>query len=347
MTVTPSIPLRVGIVGLGFMGRTHLGAFLAAQQAGYPCVLAAVCDPSPEKRAGRFEEAAGNIGSGAAPLFDTSRVKGHAEFDSMLDAEIDAVSICTYTDTHVALATKALAAGKHVLIEKPVALHAPEIERLARAAQDAGRICMPAMCMRFWPGWPWLRDRITSASPFGPLRSVTFQRMGSGPSWASSFYKDPSRSGGALVDLHIHDADFIYWTLGRPRAVSCTGDSMHFCTQYFYDSPQARPPMVVAHGAWDLTPSAGFRMKYLATFERATAEFDISADPTVKVHTPEGTSSPTLPAGSGYDGEIRHFIDVVTKGEQQRATLAEAAGVARLLAAEAESMRTGKPVPVE
>lgn len=122
---------------------------------------------------------------------------------------------------------------------------------------------------------------------------------------------------------------------------------MHFCTQYFYNGPQARSPMVVAHGAWDLAPAAGFRMKYLATFERATVEFDISADPTVKIHTSEGTTSPTLPTGSGYDGEIRHFIDVVTKGEQQRATLAEAAGVARLLVAEAESMRTGKPVVVE
>jgi predicted dehydrogenase len=342
MSESSSSALRVGIVGLGFMGRTHVAAYLAAQSAGYPCTLAAVCDPDPDKRAGRFDPAAGNIGGADQPLFDVQSVAGFANFDDLLSSDVDAVSICTYTDTHVDLATRALAAGKHVLVEKPVSLNSAEIDRLGETASRAGKVCMPAMCMRFWPAWPWLRNCIRQSEPYGRLRAVTFQRMGSGPTWATSFYTDPARSGGALTDLHIHDTDFIYWALGKPLAVSCTGDARHFCTQYFYDGAGA--PMVVAHGAWDLAPAAGFRMRYLATFERATVEFDIAADPTVRVHTAEGTTSPTLPGGTGYDGEVRHFVETVMKGASPIATLAEAADVARLLNAEAQSMQERRPV---
>jgi predicted dehydrogenase len=117
------------------------------------------------------------------------------------------VSICTPTDSHIELAMTALAAGRHVLVEKPVALRSAEVARLAQAAAPAGRVCMPAMCMRFWPGWEWLKERI-EAGEFGRVRSATFQRVGAPPDW-SAFYGDYARSGGPLHDLHIHDADFI------------------------------------------------------------------------------------------------------------------------------------------
>src|SRR5207249_1135453 len=107
------------------------------------------------------------------------------------DESIDLISICTRTDTHVDLAIRALRAGKHVLVEKPVALHAGDITRVQQAQLEFGRLCMPAMCLRFWPAWKWLKDRIDDQQ-FGQCFSVTLTRLASQPSW-SAFYSDGAK----------------------------------------------------------------------------------------------------------------------------------------------------------
>lgn len=336
-------PIGVGVIGLGFMGRTHLQAYLAAERAGFPCRVAAVADPHAERRAGEMTTA-GNLGSIATErLFDPASVRGYEEPGDLLrDPEVQLVSICTYTDSHVELALQALAAGKHVLVEKPVALRSRDVQRLADAARGAGTVCMPAMCMRFWPGWDWLRDRVADRS-LGRVRSATFQRMGAGPNWAADFYRDPQRSGGAMYDLHIHDADFIYWAFGKPKSVVSTGSLMHQTTLYRYEEPGLH---VVAEGAWDLTPSAGFRMRFVVSFEQATAEFDVSKSPTLTVHTRDaGSMTPALPSYAGYDGEVRHLVTVLAEGRRDiGATLDEAVAVTEMLEAEVRSMESGEAV---
>jgi predicted dehydrogenase len=326
--------IGVGIIGLGFMGRVHAQAYQAARREGFPCVLRAVADPDPTRRSGQ-PPAAGNLG-GPAPerVFDPAEVRGYATPDELLtDPSVQLVSICTYTDTHVDLAIRALAAEKHVLLEKPVALRSQEVRRLADAARTANTVCMPAMCMRFWPGWDWLKARVEDRS-LGTVRSATFQRLGAGPNWSGEFYRDAARSGGALFDLHVHDTDFVYWCFGKPRAVSSTGTPMHVSTIFRYDNPSLH---VTAEGAWDLAPTAGFRMKFLVCFERATAEFDLASG--VTLHTPERSEKVPLPAFAGYDGEIRHLISVLAGGGRDiGATLEDAVAVTELLEAERESL---------
>ncbi len=345
--------IGIGVIGLGFMGQTHVRAYQSAAADGFGCRLVAVCDSDGERRAGRVG-GGGNIavGTGAQQklLFDPRLVQAYAEpRDLLADASVHLVSICTYTETHVDLALAALAAGKHVLVEKPVSLHAGEVRRLAAAAKGAleerGLLCMPAMCMRFWPGWDWLRARVADGS-LGRVRSATFTRMGSGPAWASGFYRDTSRSGGALMDLHIHDTDFVYWCFGRPESVCSTGDEMHVTTLYRYAGAGA-PVHVVAEGAWDLAPGAGFRMRFVVNFERGTAEFDFSrapGSPALVLHTAEGTSAvePTVPGiATGYDGEVRHLLGAIAGGRRELgATMDDAVAVAELLEAERESQDT-------
>src|SRR5439155_17320358 len=168
------------------------------------------------------------------------------------------------------IAEKALLAGKHVIVEKPVAVEASDIHRLAQVARKTGKICMPAMCMRYWPHWAWLKARLTDGS-LGKCNALWFTRMGASPNWSSSFFLDGKKSGGALVDLHIHDVDFIYWLLGMPAEVSsagCIGTSGavdQVSTIYRYRGQNA-PRHVVAEGGW-CAPGFGFRMRYVAHFE--------------------------------------------------------------------------------
>jgi predicted dehydrogenase len=336
----------IGILGLGFIGRAHVAAIQQAAAAGEACELAAVCDRSADRRAGRCDDAPGNLKvADTGPLFDASRVSGYEHAaDLLADPRVHLIVVCTHTSAHVDHAIQALRAGKHVLVEKPVSLDPAEVRRLDRAAADArtaqGLRCMPGMCMRFWPGWDWLRDLIVSRQ-YGPLRSLTLQRMGSTPTWATDFYANLEHSGGALGDLHIHDTDFICWSLGPPASVSSRGSLMH-CTT-LYDCPGV--PHVTAEGAWDLTPGTPFRMKYLAVFEHATAEFDLSRDPRVTLYTRGGVESPAIEPGAGYLPQLRHLLAAIRDPSMLlRATLSDAATVADVLAAERKSIETGQPV---
>lgn len=336
--------LRVGVIGLGFMGRTHVAGYQSAAQAGLPVSLVAVAD------ARVHEILAGSSGGGnlstagtTGPLVADSVRRYAAAAELIADADVDAISLCTPTDTHVELSLAILRAGKHLLLEKPVAVASADVERLRDAARDNGRVCMPAMVMRFWPGWEWLADRIRDAN-LGPLRSLELERRGSRPTW-NAFYHDDARSGGALVDLHIHDSDFVFSCFGMPSAVTSVGSLNQVTTLYHYPTSQANPSLVVASGGWGQSPGFGFRMRYLANFERATADFDLSRGDRPVLLSDDRSSEPLeLPLLSGYDAEIRHFVEVVAGRARPRATLDDAVAVARLLEAERRSLESGGTV---
>lgn len=298
---------RVGIIGHGFMGRIHEAGYATAPDR---CRVVAVA---------ARREAAGAL---------------------LADPEIEAVSICTYTDTHVPLALEALRWGKHVLVEKPVSLRSAEVEALAAAARQRGLVCLPAMCMRFWPGWPWLRERIRNQA-FGAMRRATFTRMGPRPAWGAAFYLDDRRSGAALFDLHIHDTDFVRWCFGDPARVESEGTRFDVTTRY--EIPGAGE--ILARGAWLPDPDTPFTMRYAVEFEGATVRFDLAATPTVTVEGEHGPATPDIGSGSAYDAEILHFLDLVQgRSRHPIATLDDAVAVTRILEAEAESLRTSRGV---
>lgn len=332
----PDRTLGVGVIGLGFMGRTHLRAWRDAARAGFANRIVAVADRDAERRAATAKSAGNLAQPDLGDLLDAG-VARHADPKAVLaDPAVDVVSICTHTDTHVDLALAALAADKHVLVEKPVAIAAADVARLRDAARRASTLCMPAMCMRFWPAWDWMRDRIADGS-LGACTSAVFRRLGTRPAWGGGFYADTAKSGGALVDLHIHDADFVLWCFGAPERVQAFGDRHHLTAVYAY-SGAARH--VVAEAGWDHAPGFPFRMRATLVFERATVDFDLACDPQLLVYR-DGRAEPVaLPATDGYDGEVRHLHAAITSGSRElRATLDDAVALARLLETEASALR--------
>lgn len=336
--------IGVGIIGIGFMGCTHLAAYQRARADGVPCRVVAVSDRSAERLSGRAP-ASGNLDSGAAAeqLFDLAEVAAYADADALLaDDAVDLVSVCTHTDTHVEIASRALAAGRHVLVEKPVALDVAGVETLMDAAERAQRFCMPAMCMRFWPGWDWLKDKADTRT-FGRVISARFERLGAPPAWGGGFYGDLSRSGGALFDLHVHDVDFVYHLFGPPRAVSSAGTPAHVASRFDYPDI---PGQVAAEGGWMTAPAFPFRMRYLVEFERAVAEFDSLRDPALLVHGGGAPAAVELPDRNGYDGEVRHAVDLALGWRVAMvAPLEDALAVTRLILAERASLASGAAVP--
>lgn len=340
----------VGVVGLGFMGRTHAAAY---QRAG--ARLVALCDAAfagpaagGGEGAGARGEAAGNLATAAlgSGSLGGAGVLRTADLDAFLVCPgLEAVSVCTPTDTHEAITARVLAAGKHALVEKPVALSARAVRGLAQHAASAGRLCMPAMCMRFWPAWAWLRGAVASGR-FGRVRAARFDRLGAPPAWSHAFYGDVRRSGGALFDLHVHDTDFVVHCFGVPAAVRSFGDVSHVTTAYRFAGGD--PAHVVASGGWLGSPAFPFRMRYTVEFASAVADFDLARSPSLLVHHGDGrTESPDLSDEDGWQAEVAAFVDAVGRGSvEPPATLASAALATAVLEAEAESLRTGREAAV-
>ncbi len=340
--------IRVGVAGFGFMGRTHIAAYLRARAAGVPVELSAIADADP--RAWRSGGRRGNIAVGGEAIPRAVRCLRDAGelFD---DPAINAVSICTPTDTHRALALAAMRAGKDVLVEKPLVLRSGEARELAREASRLGRVCMPAMCVRFWPGWSGLADRVRDGR-LGGLGSLTIQRLGACPAW-SGFYADESRSGGALYDIHIHDTDFVVHLFGVPRRVRAEGTRGHVVTRYEF----ARgPALVVAEGGWPAGGATPWRMRYVAEFASGTLEYDSMRDPAQTLARDGRLVAIRLDPLSGYDHEVRHFARVVAGRRLAGRARVEpvlacdgprgAAAVLRVVEAEARSLERGDWVVV-
>lgn len=175
---------------------------------------------------------------------------------------------------------------------------------------------------------------------FGALRSLHLCRMGEPPGWATEFYGDPARSGGALFDLHIHDADFVRWCFGDPGVVHSAGSLGHVTTIYGY---QDGPAQVVAEGGHIPVAGFGFRMRYRAIFERAVAEFDHAREHPVLVTRDGATAPAEIPLETAYQLQARHFVEqcLGVGAEPLRATMADAVAVTRLLEIEARQVLQG------
>ena len=315
--------IGVGVVGLGFMGRTHVAAYRAAHAAGFANRLVAVCDQDPKRRQGLAGEA-GNIVTGGEGerLFDPSVVKGY-EHPAQL-----------FADPAVELGIAALAAGKHVLLEKPVALSSADARRLEAAAENAKGLCMPAMCIRFWPAWARAKQAIASEE-FGAVHSAVFRRLGTRPGW-NRFYADYEQSGGALFDLHVHDADFVRYCFGDPASVSSTGTLDHLTTLYRYPSG---PAHVVAEGGWDHGDGWDFRMTFTIICERGTLDYAFGREPELVLVRKGVQEALACEPINGYDGEVRHLLGAIAAGRRElAATMSDAVAHTRLLEAERDQL---------
>lgn len=321
----------VGVIGLGFMGRTHLASYARTPHV----AVRAAFDPA------RRAAAAGNLVTTGDEterlLAETPRAASVDELLARPDVEL--VSICTPTDTHVALVRAAIAAGKHVLVEKPVALDARAIDALDREARERGVLAMPAHCMRFWPAWAWIAAAVRSLR-YGRVRSATFRRLGAAPAWSQDFYLDDRRSGGAIVDLHVHDADFVRFAFGEPASVEARGSRRHVEARYGFEG--GAPVMtegarVVAEGGWMDDPGFAFVMVATIDCERAVIDFRLGRDPELVVVDAAGDAPRGLvpgrdyPVGNGYDHEIAALVAAIRAGGPAPVTLADAAATQRLL----------------
>ena len=342
-TPKPSDKVNVAVVGLGFMGVTHLRAYLAMPNAR----IVSVCDAVRLPVGGVLQGVAGNIKKSDDVNLGPN-VKVFKKLDEVLaDPEVSLVDLCTPTRLHAEQAIAALKAGKNVLCEKPLARSAAEAREVLKVAESSPGFLMPAMCMRFWPGWSTLKQTVEQGA-YGKLLAARFRRVSERPGWSQQgTYTGGTDLGGALFDLHIHDADFVHFLCGRPKSVFSTGvtdaagSSDHVVTQYIYPGG----PAVYAEGGW--LQAKGFNMAFTIHCERGTLDFAFAIDPHIVQISQAGQPTRTIhyDEPDGYGAEIRYFAECVAS--RRRPTVVTARdGMTALEICEAEekSLRTGAVV---
>jgi len=335
--------LKVGIVGCGFMGRMHYRCWKALPDV----EVAAVCDANPAV-AQQAKQAGGNI-AGAEEGIDFNCVAFYTDAGKMFEeAELDAVSITLPTHTHADITEEALASGLHVLCEKPMALNEAQCRRMIKAADKSGKVMMIAHCIRFWPEYAKAKE-IVDSGEYGKVLTASFNRCSSPPNWAAdNWFIDEKRSGGMLLDLHIHDADFVQYLFGMPQAVASRGVKRsdwgwsHIVTDYIYSDDK----MITAKCSWLVKPSFGFEMSFIIKLEKATIVYDCTRQPAFRVCPAEGeVFTPKVKKGDGYSLEIAHFADLVRgKKVAQVITPQQSCNSIKLIAAEKESAAKGEKI---
>ncbi|MCD6360629.1 MAG: Gfo/Idh/MocA family oxidoreductase [Armatimonadetes bacterium] len=327
--------VRVGLVGMGFMGQQHFGIYGGLDGA----EVVAVCDVIPERVAEKAASIGGNIGD--ATELDLSAQARYTDMSEMIASEeLDVVDICTPTHTHADLACEALGAGLNVICEKPMARTVQQCDQMIQAAEDAGKLLFIAQCIRFWPEYEVLAGMIESGE-LGAVRAAKFMRQSAPPTWASNnWLSDPELSGGALLDLHIHDVDFILSVFGKPDGVisrAVNGVDL-IESAYLYDEI-----VCTAEGGWAMPGSFPFEMGYQVLGENGLLEFSLGKDPMLQFYPVDGEPyTPEFTPGTGYENELAYFVSCVEEGcAPERVTPESARDSVAMIMSERQSIATG------
>jgi predicted dehydrogenase len=322
----------IALLGAGFMARTHADAYFAVPGRAQVRV---VCAPAgADAIAERF---------GAAVTTDWEA--------AIATPGVDAVDICLPTPLHRPAAEAALAAGKHVLLEKPIALSLEDADAIGAAIGD--RVFMVGHVLRYFPEIIEVR-RVLDGGELGRPQAVTALRLSALPDW-NQWMLDPAQSGGTLVDLMIHDFDVCNALLGAPRRVHAvaTAGGRHVRAIVEHEHGDA-----TVEGSHAMPPSFPFTAGLRVLCERGVLDhrFEAGAGDEVagdtasalSIHPAAGERRTFHGTGEPWAAEVEHFLTCVESGAEPRdGSFAQARAALAIAMAAERSIASGEPELVQ
>ncbi len=285
--------LGVAVIGTGFWGKNHARVYKDLASTN----LVAICDVNRDR---------------AKIIADQYGAKAYTSSSQMLrNAEVEAVSVCTWSTMLAREAMKALHAGKHVLVEKPMATNTKQAEKLLLVAEENGLHLTVGFLMRFIPGLQSIREAIETKK-IGELVSATAKRVSQ---W-------PERIGdvGVVKDTAIHDIDIMRYISGQdPISVYAKTGSMRH--RQFEDYAQIMLTFESGQSAfiesnW-LTP---YKIRTLnVTGSDAIMRLDYITQE-LWVENAKETLQPRLPLEEPLKMELQHFADCVLEKKKPLVT---------------------------
>ena len=347
--------LKVGVIGVGSISEMHIKPYLANQDV----ELVAFCDINEVRLAEKGKQ------------YGVARLYNHHQ-ELLAQPDIDAISICTWNNSHAEIAIAGLEAGKHVLVEKPLSMTVEEALAVEVAAEKSGKVAQVGFVRRHGDNNKILKKFIDDGD-LGEIyyaKASYLRRLGNPGGW----FSDRTKSGGGpLIDLGVHVIDIMWYLMGKPRPVSVSGNAYyklgnrsHVENLSFY---KAADYDATLNDVEDLTNA-------LIRFENGASIF---VDVSFTLHAKKDQTSVQLfgdkggaevePAFSlvteknntilnstpqvdnlGFDfeksfaNEIDHFVDCCLEGKDTIAPIADGVEVMKMLNAVYESAKIGKEV---
>ncbi|WP_138754306.1 Gfo/Idh/MocA family protein [Paenibacillus sinopodophylli] len=348
-------PIQIAVIGTGSISSLHLDAYMKNTNA----ALYAVCDLNAERAQAAAEK------YGAEKVYTDYR-------ELLADPVVDAVSICTWNNTHAEISIAALEAGKHVLVEKPLCKTVEEATKVQEAVQRSGKLLQVGFVRRYDTNAQLLRAMVDRGE-FGDIyfaKASTLRRLGNPGGW----FSDIERSGGGpLIDIGVHVIDLCWYMMGRPKPVSVSANTYHklgnrsnvqhlsFYQAADYDAEQntvedmANALIRFENGA-SLLVDVSFTLHAKAneTVIKLYGEkggFEI--DPETVIVTEQNdtilniypqTDNKGFDFASAFQNEIDHFIDCVATGKEPISPVADGVEIMKILVGIYESAAKGAEV---
>lgn len=348
--------IRIGIVGIGFMGMTHFEGAKKVKGA----KVTAVATRDKKKLAGDWTSIQGNFGPRGGQV-DLSKIKKYADYKDLLaDPDIDLVDVCLPPEMHEKVVLESLAAGKHTIVEKPISLDVKAAERMVAAAKRTGKLLMVAQVLPFFPEFKFAAECIKSGK-YGKLRAAHFRRVIARPDWSKDM-ADLEKTGGPGIDLHIHDNHFIGYACGVPKQIHSRGIlekgfAQYVTTQYVFDDPEVTVSCVSGGLA---APGLPFAHGYEIYLEKATLLYEYNTlgnqpvlNRPLTLLTADGkVTNPKLKGGTewcaAFTAELQVAVDGVRTGKEPALLSgALARDALKLCYLEAKSIASGKAVALK
>ena len=328
--------VRVGVIGLGWFGETHVNTYKGV----YGAEVAAVCTRRPDRLAE------------IAKKYDVA--KTYTDYNDMLaDPDIDAVSICTHAKDHLAPMLAAMKSGKHILLEKPMSNRIEDCDRILEESKNCSQNIMIGHICRFENDYAVARDQILSGR-IGDIVSIYSRRNVGGARAFSHLQVLSSITGDA-----VHDIDIMNWIVGK-KAKSVYG--MATTTRNDIPNPDVGwvnikydgGVLAVAESCWNLPDGSPFPIDAKMEIVGTKGVIYI-CDPSQPLIIDDGTKReiqetvywPVVhgKVAGALHQELQYFIDCIIKGEKPTiTTLEESREVIKICNAAEESAKTGKVI---
>jgi len=328
-------PLRAGVIGVGTFGSLHARVYAELEST----ELVAVADIQAEK---------------AQHFISEYGVKGYTDYDELLEKEdLDIVSVCTSDELHLEPVLAAASAGKHILVEKPLAMNVEDCDSMIQAVESAGVKFMVGQILRFDPRYYAARQAIVEGQIGQPVHLYARR---------NNLLRSAFRLGehtSVLFFLGVHDIDFMNWCMGSKvervygESVSRVFRDKEIADSYLALIKYQDGTVASLEVSWILPRSFSKRLD--AMFEAAGTEGTIFVDGSgqaVEVYRAEDSECPDVmyaPRLYGrYTGilrdEIMHFVECVQKDKVPAATGYDGKAAVEVVCAIAESVEKQQPV---
>ena len=324
--------MRVGLVGAGFIGAVHLGAY-----ANMPEVeVVGVADAVPE------------IATAGAAVVGA---RAYSSYEELVAAEdVDVVDVCLPTAFHRELALKVARDGKHLILEKPIARSLEDAKAILDAFDGNSRRLFVGHVVRFFPEYACIKEMI-DAGELGTVGVARTSRRSPFLTGWNDWYADWRMSGGVLLDLVIHDFDFLRWALGEVERVYARGVMGREYNRLDYALVTLRfEGGAIAHveGQWGYPGPFNYSTEVAGS--RAMVTVDSTDQAPVRLlggATDPGESPDVIVGKSPFQTELEHFIRCAATGEESIVGGRDAYEALRIGHAAIESVKSGRPVAME